>query len=105
MTEMPLDNLQTEQEIHAACDSGGKARSRPGRLCHRCRHQAAHWKSGSGDRIGWQPGKNFGEIAEHRPADGTKIDPHTPVFDQNGILWFTNEETNYTGGSIRKPVT
>jgi virginiamycin B lyase len=38
-----------------------------------------------------------GEIAEHRPADGTKIDPHTPVFDHNGILWFTNEETNYIG--------
>jgi virginiamycin B lyase len=34
---------------------------------------------------------------QHRPADGTKIDPHTPVFDQNGILWFTNEETNYIG--------
>ncbi len=28
---------------------------------------------------------------------GTKIDPHTPVFDRNGILWFTNEETNYIG--------
>jgi len=26
-----------------------------------------------------------------------EIDPHTPVFDHNGILWFTNEETNYIG--------
>jgi len=31
-----------------------------------------------------------GEIAEFRPSDGTKIDPHTPVFDHDGILWFTN---------------
>lgn len=38
-----------------------------------------------------------GEIAEYRPADGTKIDPHTPVFDHDGVLWFTNEETNYIG--------
>lgn len=44
-----------------------------------------------------------GEIAEYRPANGTEIDPHTPVIDQNGILWFTNEETNYIGDSIRKP--
>src|SRR5262249_60842402 len=33
----------------------------------------------------------------HHPADKTEIDPHTPVFDHNGILWFTNEETNYVG--------
>ena len=38
-----------------------------------------------------------GEIAEYRPADGTKIDPHTPAFGHDGILWFTNEETNYIG--------
>lgn len=38
-----------------------------------------------------------GEITEYRPSNGTKIDPHTPVFDHNGILWFTNEETNYIG--------
>ncbi|MGA2353497.1 MAG: hypothetical protein ABSG02_03310 [Terriglobales bacterium] len=38
-----------------------------------------------------------GEIAEYRPSDGTKIDPHTPMFDHDGILWFTNEETNYIG--------
>jgi len=38
-----------------------------------------------------------GQIAEYRPADGAKIDPHTPVFDHKGILWFTNEETNYIG--------
>jgi virginiamycin B lyase len=44
-----------------------------------------------------------GEIAEYRPADGTEIDPHTPVFDQNGILWFTNERPTISGVSIRKP--
>jgi virginiamycin B lyase len=38
-----------------------------------------------------------GDIAEYRPSNGTKIDPHTPVFDHDGILWFTNEETNYIG--------
>src|ERR1700756_47719 len=27
-----------------------------------------------------------GEIAEYRPADGTQIDPHTPVIDRNGTL-------------------
>jgi hypothetical protein len=31
------------------------------------------------------------------PSGGSKIDPHTPVFDHDGILWFTNEETNYMG--------
>jgi virginiamycin B lyase len=31
------------------------------------------------------------------PSGGSKIDPHTPVFDHDGILWFTNEETNYIG--------
>ena len=24
-------------------------------------------------------------------------DPHTPVFDQQGILWFTLEESNFVG--------
>jgi virginiamycin B lyase len=38
-----------------------------------------------------------GEIAEYRPDNGAEIDPHTPVFDHDGILWFTNEETNYIG--------
>jgi virginiamycin B lyase len=38
-----------------------------------------------------------GEIAEYRPADDAKIDPHTAVFDHNGVLWFTNKETNYIG--------
>ena len=36
-------------------------------------------------------------MKEYRPADKTEIDPHTPVFDHNGILWFTNEDTNYVG--------
>src|SRR5438045_900686 len=38
-----------------------------------------------------------GAIAEYRPSDGTEIDPHTPVFDHNGILWFTNQEMNSVG--------
>jgi virginiamycin B lyase len=38
-----------------------------------------------------------GEITEYRSADGTEIDPHTPVFDHDGFRWFTNEETNYIG--------
>src|SRR5882762_8705992 len=40
---------------------------------------------------------NTGEITEYHPSGGAEIDPHTPVFDHNGILWFTNEETNYIG--------
>ena len=36
-------------------------------------------------------------MKEYRSADKTEIDPHTPVFDHNGILWFTNEDTNYVG--------
>ena len=38
-----------------------------------------------------------GEIQEYRPSAGSEIDPHTPVFDYAGILWFTNEETNDIG--------
>ena len=38
-----------------------------------------------------------GEIQEYRPSDGEEIDPHTPIFDHTGILWFTNEQTNYIG--------
>jgi len=44
-----------------------------------------------------------GEISEYHAPEGAEIDPHTPVFDHNGILWFTNEQTNYIGASIRKP--
>src|SRR5437016_5123285 len=40
-------HLQTEEKIHAACDRGGKARTRPGRLSHRCRDHASYWKTGS----------------------------------------------------------
>lgn len=40
-------------------------------------------------------------IAHH----GTEIDPHTPVFDHNGILWFTNEDTNYVGRLDPKTAT
>ena len=43
----------------------------------------------------WDP--RTGEIVEYRPADGTEIDPHTPVLDHNGIQWFINEETSYIG--------
>jgi virginiamycin B lyase len=38
-----------------------------------------------------------GEVTEYRPSNGTEIDPHTPAFDHDGILWFTNQETNYIG--------
>ncbi len=38
-----------------------------------------------------------GEIKEYRPPQGTKVDPHTPVFDQSGMLWFTNEQSNEVG--------
>src|SRR5215469_5639040 len=31
------------------------------------------------------------------PTPGTRIDPHTPVFHRNGILWFTNKQTNFIG--------
>jgi virginiamycin B lyase len=38
-----------------------------------------------------------GKITEYRPSNSTEIDPHTPVLDHDGVLWFTNEETNYVG--------
>ena len=36
-------------------------------------------------------------MTEYRASGGTEIDPHTPVLDNDGMLWFTNEETNYIG--------
>ena len=40
---------------------------------------------------------SYGQITEYRPSDGTRIDPHTPVLDHDGVLWLTNEETNFIG--------
>lgn len=45
----------------------------------------------------WASSIQSHEIAEYRPSGGAEIDPHTPVFDRDGILWFTNEDTNYIG--------
>src|ERR1700680_3381912 len=55
-----------------ACDRGGKARSRPRSLCHRCRHHAAHWESGSGYRICRQPCKNLGFVHQ-APGASNKL--------------------------------
>ena len=63
----------------------------------RRRPTAAGLFGGSGPQHVGELDPKTGVIAEDRPSDGAKIDPHTPVFDHNGILWFTNEETNYIG--------
>jgi hypothetical protein len=49
-----------------------RARDR-GDLCHRSRHHAAHWKSGSDYRICRQPGKNLGFIHQARGAGNIEI--------------------------------
>ncbi len=38
-----------------------------------------------------------GEITEYRMRDPRAKDPHTPVFDQKGILWFTLQESSMVG--------
>jgi virginiamycin B lyase len=38
-----------------------------------------------------------GEITEYHMPDPRARDPHTPVIDQHGILWFTTEESNFVG--------
>ncbi len=40
-----------------------------------------------------------GEIAEYRIPDPDAQDPHTPVLEQHGILWFTMEHS----GSLPRP--
>src|SRR5437763_58736 len=44
-----------------------------------------------------------GEITEYHMPDARATDPHTPVFDQQGILWFTLEESNFPGGDGSEP--
>jgi virginiamycin B lyase len=36
-------------------------------------------------------------VTEYHMPDGQEADPHTPVFDQGGILWFTTEQANIVG--------
>lgn len=38
-----------------------------------------------------------GEIEHYFIPDERARDPHTPIFDQNGILWFTVQEGNFVG--------
>ena len=38
-----------------------------------------------------------GEVREYIPKSAGRIDPHTPVFDKNGVLWFTAQAANVIG--------
>ena len=80
----------------------------------RCRRIPAHTASifGQDGKI-WYTANFGGYIGKLDPKTGAVVkytlpdpkakDPHTPHFDQNGILWFTVQGANMLGGSIRKP--
>src|SRR5258708_1663244 len=38
-----------------------------------------------------------GAVTEHRMPDTAARDPHTPIFDRDGILWFTVQAGNFVG--------
>jgi virginiamycin B lyase len=64
-----------------------------------CSSQCVHWEEVLVMRVSLHrqgSGRQAPCSADH-PPQGAEIDPHTPVFDHNGIVWFTNEETNYIG--------
>jgi len=38
-----------------------------------------------------------GAVTEYKIPEPRAKDPHTPVFDQKGILWFTVQNGNFVG--------
>jgi len=46
-----------------------------------------------------------GKVTEYHMPDPHAEDPHTPVFDQQGILCFTTQESNMVVGLIPRPET